>query len=135
MSKKYPEYYSDFDIAFRRNAMTGDIIRKKDLEDVKQSLGLLLQTRFYSRCWHPEIGSYLPTLLFNQDDDYIKKILEEQIETLISNYEPRIELIGIDIDHKTMEDVFNGRITIRLEYKVILMDVLDTFVYTINRLR
>lgn len=135
MSKKYPEYYSDFDIAFRRNAMTGDVIRKKDLDDIKQSLGLLLQTRFYSRCWHPEIGSYIPTLLFNQDDDYIKKIIEEQVETLITNYEPRIELTDIKVYHASTEDMYHGRVTVRLEYKVLILDVTDTFVYTINRLR
>lgn len=135
MSKKYPELYSDFDIGMRRNAMTGDVIRKKDLDDIKQSLGLLLMTRFYSRCWHPEIGSYLPTILFNQDDDYIKKIIEEQIETLITNYEPRVKLTDIKIYHASTEDEFHGRVTVRIEYQIVGLDLNDTYIYTINRVR
>lgn len=135
MSKKYPEVYSDFDIEFRRNALTGDVIRKKDLEDIKQSLGLLLRTRFYSRCWHPEIGSYLPTLLFEQDDDYIKQILKEQIENIIENYEPRVQLNSVEIYTDSIEDEFHGRVTIKITYSVINLNITDTYIYTINRLR
>ena len=56
--------YSDFDVTFKKNALTGDVIKKNNLEDIRQSIGLLLQTNFYERKWHPEIGSYLPIFSF-----------------------------------------------------------------------
>ena len=37
MAVKYPEIYSDFDVELRRNALTGDVIRKKNLEDIRRS--------------------------------------------------------------------------------------------------
>lgn len=129
------EIYSDIDVQFRRNALTGDVIKKKNLDDIRQSLGLLLQTRFYDRKWHPEIGSYLPTLLFNQDDDFIKNVLKEQITELIGKYEPRVELNNISIAHESIEDVWHGKVTIRIDYTVIVTGVTDTYIYTVNRLR
>lgn len=129
------EIYSDFDIEFKRNALTGDVIKKKNLDDIRQSLGLLLKTRFYDRKWHPEIGSYLPTLLFNQDDDYIKEIVKKQITDIIEQYEPRITLESIIISHESYRDESNGIVTIRINYSVNILNVKDTYIYSINRLR
>lgn len=129
------EIYSDFDIEFRKNAFTGDVIKKKNTDDIRQSLFLLLMTRYYDRKWHPEIGSYVPTLLFNQDDGYIEEIIKEQILQVIELYEPRIEVNSIVIGHERQEDVFNGRVTIKINYTIINLNIKDTYVFTINRLR
>lgn len=135
MAVKYPEIYSDFDVELRRNALTGDVIRKKNLEDIRQSLGLLLRTRYYDKPWKPYIGSYLPTLLFDQDDEYTKQIVKDQITNIVEKYEPRVTLNSIDIDHATVEDEFHGKITIRINYTINVLNVNDTYVYTVNRLR
>lgn len=127
--------YSDLDITFRRHAITGDILKKTNTEDIKQSLALLLNTRFYDRCWHPEIGSYLPKMMFNQDDSYIKDIMRDQITNLITNYEPRITLENIWIGHASQEDVSNGKVTIRIDYYINVLNHRDTYIYTITRLR
>ena len=127
--------YSDFDVTFRRNALTGDVIRKNNIEDIRQSLALLFQTNFYERKWHPEIGSYLPKMLFNQDDAYIKDILKDQIMTLIENYEPRITINDIWIGHETKEDMFHGKVTIKISYTINIINYKDTYIYTITRLR
>jgi phage baseplate assembly protein W len=129
------EFYSDFDIEFRRNALTGDVIKKKNLDDIRQSLGLLLETRFYDRKWHPEIGSYVPTMLFEQDDEYFRTVLTKQITNLIAKYEPRISVVSINIDHESAQDMFHGRLTIRINYTVNVLNIKDTYVYSINRLR
>lgn len=127
--------YSDFDITMRKNALTGDIIRKNNADDIRQSLALLFQTNFYERKWHPEIGSYIPKLLFNQDDEYIKDIIKDQIQTLIANYEPRITIDDIWVGHANMEDVFHGKVTIKLTYTINIINYKDTYIYTITRLR
>lgn len=127
--------YSDFDVTFRRNALTGDVIRKNNIEDIRQSLALLFQTNFYERKWHPEIGSYLPDLMFNQDDDYIKFIMKDQITKLIKNYEPRVTLHEVWIGHEKLEDKVHGKVTIKLVYTINILNYKDTYIYTITRLR
>lgn len=127
--------YSDFDITFRKNALTGDVIRKNNVDDIRQSLAILLNTRFYDRVWHPEIGSYIPDLLFNQDDVYIKEIIKDQVVRLLSTYEPRITIHDVWVGHKNKEDAEVGKITIMISYTINVLNYKDTYIYTITRLR
>lgn len=128
-------FYSDFDVTFRRHAVTGDVVKKNNLEDIRQSLFLLFNTNFYERKWHPEIGSYLNRMLFNQDDLYIKDIMRDQIRKLIDNYEPRITVEDIWVGHASLEDELHGKITIKVVYTVNILNYRDTYIYTITRLR
>jgi phage baseplate assembly protein W len=127
--------YSDFDVTFRKNAMTGDVIKKTNVDDIRQSLYLLFNTSFYDRKWHPEIGSYIPQLLFNQDDQYIKDIVKDQVRKLIETYEPRITLEDIWIGHESKEDEVRGKVTVRVSYFINILNYKDTYIYTITRLR
>jgi phage baseplate assembly protein W len=127
--------YSDFDVTFRKNALTGDVIKKTNLEDIRQSLFLLFNTNFYERKWHPEIGSYLPKLMFNQDDLYIKELIKDQVRKLIATYEPRITIEDMWVGHETKEDESHGKVTIKVLYTVNLLNYRDTYIYTITRLR
>ena len=127
--------YSDFDVTFRRNALTGDIIKKTNVEDIRQSLFLLFNTNFYERKWHPEIGSYIPKLMFNQDDLYIKELIKDQVKKLIGTYEPRITIEDIWVGHEKIEDEFHGKVTIKVLYTINLLNYSDTYIYTITRLR
>ena len=127
--------YSDFDVTFRKNALTGDVIKKTNLEDIRQSLFLLFNTNFYERKWHPEIGSYLPKLMFNQDDLYIKELIKDQVRKLIGTYEPRITIEDIWVGHENKEDETHGKVTIKVLYTVNLLNYSDTYIYTITRLR
>ena len=127
--------YSDFDITFRKNALTGDVIRKNNADDIRQSLAILLNTRFYDRVWHPEIGSYVPDLLFNQDDAYIKEIIKDQVVRLITSYEPRVTLDDVWVGHANKGDVEIGKVTIMISYTINVLNYKDTYIYTITRLR
>lgn len=127
--------YSDFDVTFRRNALTGDVIKKTNIEDIRQSLFLLFNTNFYERKWHPEIGSYLPKLMFNQDDLYVKELIKDQVKKLIGTYEPRITIEDIWVGHENIEDDFHGKVTIKVLYTINLLNYSDTYIYTITRLR
>ena len=127
--------YSDFDVTFRKNALTGDVIKKTNIEDIRQSLFLLFNTNFYERKWHPEIGSYLPKLMFNQDDLYVKELIKDQVKKLIGTYEPRITIEDIWVGHENIEDEFHGKVTIKVLYTINLLNYSDTYIYTITRLR
>lgn len=127
--------YADFDVNLKKNALTGDVIKKTNLEDIRQSIGLLLRTNFYERKWHPEIGSYLPKLLFNQDDDYIKNILKQQILNIIGNYEKRVTINDIWIGYDKEEDQFHGKVTIKITYTINILNTKDTYIYTVTRLK
>jgi hypothetical protein len=55
--KQVNRIYSDFDLSFAANPVTGDVAKKYDVNAVKQSLKTLVLTRFYERPFQPKLGS------------------------------------------------------------------------------
>lgn len=124
--------YSDFDVQFNIHPITKDIIKKTNEQSVRQSLRLLLQTIFYDRKWQPEIGCNLNELLFGQLDQFQLFTTEEELKRIIIKYEPRIELNEVSCK---IDETRNFLITIKIVYKIIMLDKTDTFIYTINKIR
>jgi hypothetical protein len=63
-SKRSTRIYKDLDLNFTRNPVTNDILRIEDVDAVKRSVRNLVQTNFYERPFHPELGCGIRGLLF-----------------------------------------------------------------------
>jgi len=113
------EVYSDIDIEFNFNKRTGDINKKKDYDSIKQSLWCLLQTCYYDRKWHPEIGSHFPKMLFDNAYAGYFHILEDQIKNLISSYEPRISVSNVAVYYKTPRDEDLGAVSVDIFFSTV----------------
>ena len=51
--------YQDIDLSFKPNAATGDLLKTKNANVIKQSIRNILQTRQNERLGHPEIGAVI----------------------------------------------------------------------------
>ena len=91
------EVYSDFFTDFSRNSVTGQLNRKTNAEAVKQSIRNLLLTDRYERPFQPEIGSGLKGLLFENYGPGLELRAKKMIEEVFDNYEPRAELLRVDV--------------------------------------
>lgn len=89
--------YSDIDLSFKANPMTGDVRKKQDAESIKQSLKTLLFTNQGERPFQPNLYGGLNDLLFEPLDSITTDILKDQIRIVIGNNEPRISIIDIEI--------------------------------------
>ena len=89
--------YSDIDLSFKTNPVTGDIRKKINLEAVKQSLKTVLFMNRGEKPFQPEIHGGLNDLLFEPLDEVTTGVLEDQIKTVIANYEPRISVIDLKV--------------------------------------
>ena len=97
-SKRNNRRYRDIDLNFGRNPVTNDISKVEDVNAVKRSVRNLIQTNFYERPCHPELGSGVRDLLFENFTPLTRVFLQRKIEEVISNYEPRASLESIRID-------------------------------------
>jgi phage baseplate assembly protein W len=86
--------YSDLDLDFLRNPISGDIGIKKDLEAVKRSLRNLLLYRKYEKPFQPEFSADLESLLFENNSPVYLTVMKKKIEDSIRSFEPRI----LDLD-------------------------------------
>jgi len=89
--------FSDLDLNFIANPVTGDISKKFDDNAIKQSIKNLVMTNHYEKPFHPEIGSQVQSLLFEPFSPLLQAMLERAIVNTISNFEPRVQLLGVTV--------------------------------------
>ena len=95
-SSRSTRLYRDIALSFETNAATKDVIVKKDVDAVKQSVKNLILTNHYERPFHPEIGSGITNLLFEPLDPITANSLSRVIGEVITNFEPRAQVVSVD---------------------------------------
>ena len=113
-SNRNSRRYRDIDLDFGRNAVTNDIVKVEDVNAVKRSVTNLVQTNFYERPFHPELGCGVRELLFENFTPLTGIFLRRKIEEVLVNYEPRISLEQIAVD----DDPDNNRLVIDIYFYV-----------------
>ena len=94
-SKRSARIFKDLNLDFQQNTATKDIQRVEDVEAVKRSVRNLISLNHYEKPFHPEIGSNLRGMLFENITPQISHYIGKQIEFLIKNYEPRCRLVEV----------------------------------------
>src|SRR6056300_38230 len=97
-SKRSNRIYKDLDLNFTRNPVTNDVTKIEDVDAVKRSVRNLVQTNFYERPFHPELGCGVRDLLFENFTPLTGIFLRRKIEEVLVNYEPRISLEQVAVD-------------------------------------
>ena len=90
--------FSDIDISFNINPVSGDILQKTGVNSVVQSIMNLVQTNHYARKFHPEIGGNVRKLLFELADSTTASLLASEITDVISNFEPRATNVRVFVN-------------------------------------
>ena len=95
-SKRSVRLYRDISLSFEKNNATKDVIVKKDIEAVKQSVKNLIMTNHYERPFRPEIGSSVRAMLFQPINPITTNVLQRTIVECIENFEPRVRLVSVN---------------------------------------
>ena len=94
------EIFSDIDINFIANPITGKLQRKTNRDAVRQSVKSLILTDFYERPFKSEIGCNLRYYLFELFTPATKQQMENAVKEVIENYEPRADVIGVLVEER-----------------------------------
>ena len=86
--------YRDLDLFFSRKQGSDDVNKVTDIEAVKRSVRNLVLTNFYEKPFHPEIGSGIRDMLFENMSPVTAVVLARKVEDVIENFEPRARLVG-----------------------------------------
>jgi phage baseplate assembly protein W len=89
--------YSDLDLTFKRTPVSGDVALRYDAQAVISSVRNLLLTNFYERPFQPTVGSNLTALLFEPATNVTASILSDEIQNVITNFEPRAVINNINV--------------------------------------
>jgi phage baseplate assembly protein W len=122
--------YRDIDLSFTAKP-NGEIYVKKDAAAVTQSLKNLIQTNYYEKPFQPFFGGNIRSMLFELVDEDSEEELAEQIMRAINTYEPRAQVVGLDV---TVNPDQNA-LSVTIEYQVLNTQEIITFTTIISRLR
>ena len=90
--------YKDLDLFFAKKNGSKDIRKITDIQAVKRSVRNLVLLNHYEKPFHPEIGSGIRDMLFENMSTMTAIILARKIEDVIENFEPRVRLISVRAD-------------------------------------
>lgn len=96
--------FVDIDLSFKANPFTKDIYLKTDEDAVKTALKHLILTKNFERPFHPEIGTQVQSLMFENFSPAVKIALERTIQETIELFEPRVRLIDISVSETVMSN-------------------------------
>jgi phage baseplate assembly protein W len=114
-SKRSSRIYKDLNLDFQQNTATKDIQKMLDVESVKRSVRNLINLNHYEKPFHPEIGSNLKALLFENITPQISHFIGKQIELLIKNYESRCRLVQV----KNMPNLDRNGYSVSISFYVV----------------
>jgi phage baseplate assembly protein W len=106
--------FTDLDAAFTRNPRTRDVATKADEAAIRNSLRNLIHTRNYERPFQPELGCQLHSLMFESLTPVVTTIAERTIITVINKYEPRVELLEVQVSPNQDENALEIEILFRI---------------------
>ena len=97
MAVKISRAFKDISLSFSRHPVTNDVTVLKNQDAIKKSVVNLCRTKFNERFFNDLIGTSIDNSLFELIDSGISDVLEREIEALLKNFEPRIDLNDINV--------------------------------------
>ena len=91
--------FRDISLSFARNPVTNDILALRNEDAIKKSVINLVKTQIGERFFNSLslLGTSTNSLLFELNTIEVSSVLEEQIETVLENFEPRIRVRSITV--------------------------------------
>ncbi len=93
----------------------GELVMVSDEEDIRESLEILFGTAIGERFLNPNYGINMQAMLFEPMSTTMQTLMKDQIKTAILIYEPRINLLSLELDTSAQYD---GQIRLLVDYEV-----------------
>ena len=106
--------YSDFNLLFSRNPISGDVAVKSDEEAIKSAIRNLISTRHYERPFHSEIGCQVHGLLFENFTSVTVQLIKRTIFDVIEKFEPRATVLDVNVHERIDQNQINIEIIFRV---------------------
>ena len=111
--------FKDLSMSFKYNPLSGDLIALKNENAIARAVRNIVLTTPGEKFFDPDFGSSVGEILFENVDEITAVSIEDEIKSSLKNYEPRVELIDVEVDPNFDENQFDVLIT----YRIIGVDI------------
>lgn len=128
---KKREIYSDFGKDLLLNPVSSDVSRKINEEAVKESIKNLILTDRGERLFQPEVGCDIRAMLFENFTQETVDTIRNMVFETIQTYEPRCDLLGVDVTGR----IDSNEIRVIITFALINNEEPITLEVILNRIR
>ena len=112
---KVSRAFKDISLSFKKHPVTNDVTVLRNEDAIKRSVINLTRTRINERFFNELLGTSIGDALFENMDSGLEAALEEEISTLLKNYEPRIELNSVYV----IADEDSNAVNVQIDYDIV----------------
>ena len=112
---KVSRAFKDISLSFKKHPVTNDVTVLRNEDAIKRSVINLTRTRINERFFNELLGTSIGDALFENMDSGLEAALEEEIGTLLKNYEPRIELNSVYV----VADEDSNALNVQIDYDIV----------------
>ena len=112
---KVSRAFKDISLSFKKHPVTKDVTVLRNEDAIKKSVINLTRTRINERFFNELLGTSVADNLFENMGSGLETALEEEISTLLGNYEPRIELNSVYV----IADQDSNELSIQVDYNIV----------------
>jgi len=117
-AERISKAFKDVSMSFQVSPLTYDIIALKNETAIARSIRNLVLTDRGERFFNNDLGSRVNRILFESLDDISASAARDEIENTINLFEPRVNLISVDVEPNYDSNELN--VTIR--YRIVGID-------------
>jgi len=110
--------FKDISLSFKRHPITNDLVLLNNTDAIKRAVQNLVRTRVGEVFFNDTIGTRITGSLFELATDDLVEPIQTEIETVITNYEPRVDLIEVIVN----PDYDNHAFDVVIKYNIIGID-------------
>ena len=107
--------FKDISLSFQKHPVTNDVTILRNEDAIKKSVINLTRTRINERFFNELLGTSIADNLFENMGSGLETALEEEISTLLKNYEPRIELNSVYV----IANQDSNELSIQVDYNIV----------------
>tara|TARA_B100001057_G_scaffold422760_1_gene444451 strand:- start:149 stop:553 length:405 start_codon:yes stop_codon:yes gene_type:complete len=113
--QRFSQGFKDISLSFKRHPVTNDILALKNEDAIKRSVQNLIRIQLGEVFFNDLLGTRITGALFElANDDFVDPIVTE-IETTITNNEPRVRLTNVDVESQPD----NNSLDIKISYDLV----------------
>ena len=121
-TQRVSKSFKDLSMSFKFNPLSGDLIALKNENAIARAVRNIVSTTPGEKLFDPEFGSSVSEILFENVDDITAVSIKDEIKSSLNNYEPRVELIDVNVDPNFDQNQFD----VIISYRIIGVDIPPT---------
>ena len=118
-AQRVSKSFKDVSMSFKFNPLSGDLITLKNENAIARAVRNIVLTTPGEKLFDPDFGSSVSEILFENVDDITAVSIEDEIKSSLKNYEPRVELINVNVNPNFDANQFD----VIISYRIVGIDI------------